>query len=227
MGYRGKLDEQVRARHLRGRGWTLQEIADELGVAKSSVSVWTRDVVVPESGAPPARRRVTGDDHPARRRRLAELREICVAASGTIRSLSEREHLVAGLGLYAGDGGKTEKEVRFTNSNTELIVFFCAWLRRFFVIDEPRLRVRIYLHEGLNLERAVAHWSAATEIPEGQFLKPYRAVPRESIRHNKHEHGCAHIVYNCTRTQREILALTDAMVRVIVAPGAGLEPATS
>ena len=44
MGYRGKVEEQHRARDLRARSWTLQEIAGELGVAKSSVSLWVRDV---------------------------------------------------------------------------------------------------------------------------------------------------------------------------------------
>ena len=46
MGYRGKLVEQQRARELRAEGWALQDIADELGVGRSSVSVWVwvRDV---------------------------------------------------------------------------------------------------------------------------------------------------------------------------------------
>ena len=45
MGYRGKVDEQNRARDLRAEAWTLEEIATELGVAKSSVSLWVRDVM--------------------------------------------------------------------------------------------------------------------------------------------------------------------------------------
>ena len=44
MGYRGLVAEQNRARDLRAEAWTLQAIADELGVAKSSVSLWVRDV---------------------------------------------------------------------------------------------------------------------------------------------------------------------------------------
>ena len=44
MGYRGKVSEQERARELRSQAWTLNEIAAELGVAKSSVSLWVRDV---------------------------------------------------------------------------------------------------------------------------------------------------------------------------------------
>ena len=37
MGYGGKFVERERARELRAQSWTLQEIADELGVAKGSV----------------------------------------------------------------------------------------------------------------------------------------------------------------------------------------------
>ena len=44
MGYGGKVREQQRARELRAEAWTLQDIATELGVSKSSVSLWVRDV---------------------------------------------------------------------------------------------------------------------------------------------------------------------------------------
>jgi hypothetical protein len=44
MGYGGKYVEQARARELRAQAWTLNEIAAELGVSKSSVSVQVRDV---------------------------------------------------------------------------------------------------------------------------------------------------------------------------------------
>jgi len=44
MGYRGKVKEQEAARVLRAEGHTLADIATKLGVAKSSVSLWVRDV---------------------------------------------------------------------------------------------------------------------------------------------------------------------------------------
>lgn len=34
-----------------------------------------------------------------------------------------------------------------------------VWLRRFFEIDESRLRVQLYLHQGLDLAEAVTFWS--------------------------------------------------------------------
>jgi len=44
MGYRGKLAERQQARQLRRAGLPLAEIAARLGVSKSSVSLWVRDV---------------------------------------------------------------------------------------------------------------------------------------------------------------------------------------
>ena len=57
-----------------------------------------------------------------------------------------------------------------------MIVFYCRRLRRFFHIDESRLRVRLHLHEGLDLEAAIAYWSALTATPASQFGKPYRIL---------------------------------------------------
>ena len=44
--------------------------------------------------------------------------------------------------------------MNFANTDATMVAFFCAWLRRFFTIDESRLRVRVYLHEGLDLDAA-------------------------------------------------------------------------
>jgi hypothetical protein len=57
VGYRGKVVEQERARQLRALGWTLLDIALELGVAKSSVSRWVRDVELDPRPRVRARRR--------------------------------------------------------------------------------------------------------------------------------------------------------------------------
>ena len=214
MGYRGKLEERRRARELRAAAWTLREIADELGVAKSSVSVWTRDVRFDPASRRSAvtDRRPRGSDHPLRRRKLAEIERLRREGSQRIGALDERDLLLAGLGLYAGDGSKRGGEVRFVNSDPRMVALFCVWLRRFHEIDEARLRVRLYLHEGLDLAAAEGFWSSVTGVPRTQFTKPYRANPDPTIRHTKHRHGGAHVVYGCAQTHRRIMGLMDAML---------------
>jgi hypothetical protein len=123
------------------------------------------------------------------------------------------------VALYAGEGSKGDGSVIFANSDPRMVAFFCAWLRRFFEIDESRLRVRIYLHQGLALAAATAFWSELTGIPEWQFRKPYRAVADPSICLTKHVHGCVSIGYSCSATHRSIMGLVGALLSNAVIPG--------
>ena len=152
VGYRGKVVEQARACALRAEGWTVPEIAAELGVARSSVSLWVRDVpYVPRRGRPA---RTT--PNALQRRKADEIARLAAEGRARIGELSERDLLIAGTALYAGEGDKTDGAVGFANSDPRMILLFCRWLRRFFDVDERRLRVRLYLHEGLDLGAATA-----------------------------------------------------------------------
>jgi Homeodomain-like domain-containing protein len=217
MGYRGKLAEQQQARRLRRAGLPLAEIATRLGVSKSSVSLWVRDVEFQALVRSPRGRR----RHPnaLQRRRQAEIARLLEEGRVRVGRLSEREFLVAGVALYAGEGAKRDGRVRFTNSDPRMVVFFCAWLRHFYAIDESRIRLALYLHQGLDLSAATAFWSACTGIPATQFTKPYRAVPDPSIRHAKHVHGCVSIGYSCSATHRSIMGLVSALLGDAVVPG--------
>ena len=216
MGYRGKVAEQNRACDLRAEAWTLQEIADDLGVAKSSVSLWVRDVVfVPK----PRQRSPFAAPSSLRVAKLAQIDEMNQWGADQIGVLSDDAFLAAGVALYAGEGAKTEGSVKFANSDPQMMAFFCSWFRRFFEIDEARLRVSVYLHQGLDLDAAQTHWSALTGVPRSQFHKGYRAVPDPSIRTTKHEFGCCYFIYSCTRTHRQIMGLQRALLSSGAIPG--------
>ncbi|HEX3211136.1 MAG TPA: hypothetical protein VH016_01095 [Actinomycetota bacterium] len=217
MGYRGKLAEQQQARQLRRTGLPLAEIAAHLGVAKSSVSLWVRDVEFSPLPRPPRGRR--RDPNALQRRKRAEIDRLVEEGRARIGRLSEREFLVAGVALYAGEGSKSDGAVRFVNSDPRMVVLFCTWLRHFYEIDESRLRMTLYLHQGLDLSAAMAYWSELTGIPESQFCKPYRAVPDPSIRRAKHVHGCVTVRYSCSATHRSIMGLVGALLGGAAIPG--------
>jgi Homeodomain-like domain len=217
MGYRGKLAEQRQARPLRQAGLPLAEIAARLGVSKSSVSRWVCDVEFSPLPRPPRGRRRA--PNAPQRRRQAEIERLVAEGRARIGRLSEREFLVAGVALYAGEGGKRDRAVKFANTDPRMIAFYCAWLRRFFEIDEARLRVRLYLHQGLDLAAAIAFWTEVTGIPPSQFQKPYRAAPDPTIRSTKHVHGCVSVDYSCSVTHRSIMGLVVALLGDTTIPG--------
>jgi hypothetical protein len=195
---------------------TLQDIATELGVAKSSVSLWVRDVPFT-----PSKRR-TGPQrrpHPFHEAKLAQIAALNAEGIERIGSLSNDAFLAAGIALYAGEGAKRDGAVTFANTDPAMVRFYCAWLRRFFVVDEDRLRVRVYLHEGLDLDAAEEHWSQVTRIPRAQFGKPYRAKADPTRRVTKHEFGCVYVTYSCATTHRRIMGLVKALLVSAGLPG--------
>ena len=221
MGYRGKVEEQNRARDLRAQGWTLGEICEALGVSKASASLWCRDVEIDEevlaarrsvrraAGLATAHQRGPNKLQRIKAAQIAEGRRWGVEQMG---ELSDRDLLVAGAALYAGEGSKTDGTTAFANSDPRMIGLFLCWFRRFFSIEEERLRLALYLHQGLDLELAKGFWSGLTGIPEAQFRRPYRAVPDPSIRRSKHPTGCATVIYHCSATHRRVMGLVQALL---------------
>ena len=175
MGNGGKVREQQRARELRAEAWTLLDIARELGVSKSSVSLWVRDVEF----VPKPRNRGHGSmrPHPLQVAKLAEIERCQREGLKRVGVLSEREFLVLGAALYAGEGTKRGSSLCFANSDPRLIWTFVTWLRRFFEVDESKFRIKLYLHEGLDLEAAIAFWSNLTGIGAELFGSRIAPLP--------------------------------------------------
>lgn len=209
MGYRGKVVEQEQARELRAFGWTMPDIAEKLGVSKSSVSLWVRDVPFT-----PSKRRYgpRHRPHPGQRLKAEQIAALDLEGIARVGVLNEQAFLAAGIALYAGEGSKGDGKVCFANSDARIMKFFCEWLRTFFALDESRLRMRLYLHQGLDLDAATAFWSEITGVPTEQFGKPYRAIPDVGIRHNKHQYGCATLTYSCAKTHRAVMGLCRALL---------------
>lgn len=210
MGYGGKIEEQQRARELRSEAWTLDEIAAELGVAKSSVSRWVRGVAfVPK----PRNRNAAGHKpHPARVRKLEQIEAANRRGRERFASLSDDAFFTAGVALYVGEGAKTANTVAMANTDPKVVAFFCSWLRRFFDIDDERLRCHLYLHRNLDLEEAMSFWSDVTGIPADRFYKPYRAELSGGRKRSKHRYGCLTVKYSSADLMKEVLGLCDGLL---------------
>src|SRR2546425_6274528 len=103
MGSGGKVDPQEKARLMRAESRTLQDIATTLGVAKSSVSLWVRDVpFVPGPRQPSVNRR----PHPQHLAKIAEIARCDAWGAERIGVVSDAAFLAAGVALYAGEGAK-------------------------------------------------------------------------------------------------------------------------
>ena len=172
-----KDDLRARARELRSQGLTYDAIRAELGVSKSSVSLWVRDLPRPEPGA--ARERAGNAarqrwDRELRRRNI-ERRQTKLEAGAQVGGLSDREVLLVGTALYWAEGSKDKayarrERVELINSDPGLIRLFLRWLELLGVPRE-RWRCRVSIHETADLDGAVRYWSEVSGVPREAFGK--------------------------------------------------------
>ena len=99
---------------MRAENMTLADIAATLGVSKSSVSLWVRDVPFTPSKRRYGPQRRSHPAHTAKLRQIEELNQLGIKRIGT---LGEEAFLVAGLALYAGEGSKGDGKVLFANTD--------------------------------------------------------------------------------------------------------------
>ncbi|WP_431993477.1 hypothetical protein [Streptomyces albogriseolus] len=188
-----KDDLRARARELRLKGWTYDQIQVELGCSKSSISLWVRDLPRPErkrsreEAAAIARR---GWEATLRRRDDERRRTKAVAAS-EIGSLTDRELFLLGVGLYWAEGAKRKphsrrERITFVNSDPDMISVFLAWIR-LLGVDPARLRYAVQIHESADVAGAEEFWADHVGVDPADFLKT--TIKRHSPATNRKNTG--------------------------------------
>ena len=199
---RAKDDLHARARVLREQGLDYEEIAAALGVSKSSVSLWVRDMPVParlsyeecRKRAAEGSRLYWETERPVRE---AQREAVRAAAAGQIGVPSKREILIAGAIAYWCEGAKSKphrrsEQVVFINSDPGLIRFFLHFLDEAGVAS-GQLRFRVHIHESADVAAAEEFWRSVTGAGSAQFHRTglKRHNPR-TVRKNvgADYHGC-------------------------------------
>jgi transcriptional regulator with XRE-family HTH domain len=200
-----KDELRAKARDLRRQGLDYEEIVAELGVSKSSVSLWVRDMPRPPGLSYEESRKRSADG--VRRYwalhgpiREAEREAISAAAAAQIGQLNDREILIAGAIAYWCEGAKNKPyrrsdRVTFLNSDPALIKFFLRFLEAADIGRED-LVYRVQIHETADVEAAQRFWLDVTQANPSQFRRPTlkRHNPK-TVRKNtgRDYHGCLRI----------------------------------
>lgn len=175
-----KSKKKLEARALRTSGFSIKEISDKLNVAKSSVSVWVRDikldfgkkkVLALKGGAKEVveKRRTTRLNNENKKRDL-----VIEAAKREVGKINRKELWLLGVALYCAEGGKTQRSlVRFSNSDPEMIKIMMEFFRRICLVPEKKFRCYIHIYSHLNAESSEKYWSKITGVKQGQFFKTY------------------------------------------------------
>lgn len=196
-----RIPAEVReeACELRRQGLSVPEIARELGIARSTAWLITKDIPWTPTRDPAARRAEGARSYwrAESERRDRSRRQAQSAAAESVGHLSDRELLLAGAALYWAEGSKAkpwrrQERLVFTNSDPDVIRLYLAWLR-LLGVSSDQLTYRVGIHESANVVAAERYWAEIVGItPEAlapTSLKRHRPV---TSRRNTgdHYHGC-------------------------------------
>ena len=223
MSYIGKLELKLKAQKLRKQGVSIKEIQKRLEVSRSSVSLWVRDIRLTNkqlkklyfnkrTGALrgsiiAARNKIEKRNELTQRLKQEGIREIGI--------ISQRDRFIAGVSMYLGEGGKTDRSVQISNSDPKVIKCMVRWLRENCGVLEEKLRGSLYIHDNLDEKKAKRFWSKLTGIPLKQFTKTYivKNNPKR-LRKKKHIYGVFRVSVSNASMHRKIMGWIDGLFNI-------------
>ena len=175
-----KYKEKQKAIEFRRQGMSMLAIASILGVSKSSVSVWVRDVYISDSFKNALLQKNKSQDVVERRRSTRIKNEeskrnvVINRAEKDFEKLSKPDLKIIGTMLYFAEGGKTQRGlVRFSNSNPSMVKIMMKFFRDICNVTEGKFKGHIHTHSEKQVKEAEQYWSEVTKIPVKQFFKTY------------------------------------------------------
>jgi len=169
------------AKRMRINGISLGDISKKLNITKSTLSFWFKDIVLTESailkiktkGQTQSVRGLLRYSESKRKERMERNVLQRLEGAGILGTLSDRDILMIGLGLYWGEGYKYENgELGFTNSNPHMMLFYFKWLRQW-KVGKDSLIFRLTLNEFFRKEEKNIKdfWVKFLGIKKDQFSK--------------------------------------------------------
>jgi len=206
-----KTEEQRLAREMRARGCSVKEIETCLGVARSSVSRWVKDVHLDDEQRRVLAARVTeGRLQAAERKARAARRVRAMHQEEGRRFARERgAAYAAGCMLYWAEGEKNRCRLSISNSDVDLLRFFIGFVREHFSVTHDQMRIHCHLFaDHLGRQREIERfWLNALELPSdrlGKSVVNTYSKYSEKKRKNKLPHGTCKLTVHSTRVVQTV-----------------------
>jgi transposase-like protein len=181
-----KTQQKEQALELRSAGHSIKQIAQQLGVARSSVSVWVRGIPL----SPTQREQLAAQETLNRRRfaqvigfkqalankEEAELRHQRFRQQGFQQAqVDDRFRVICAL--YWGEGDKGKKDFRVSNSDPSLLNVLLRWAVQSGYDPAIRFSVRYHLNNGIDEEDIRRWWLQQMPLLRNEHLRSFFRCP--------------------------------------------------
>lgn len=189
-----------KAIHYRKLGYSYNMISKELGLAKSTLSHWLKEIpFTPNKQVIQRIREAKLKSAQFRHnQRMTNIKIMKETAEKELGKLSKRDLWFLGIGLYWGEGSKLYETIRIINSDSDIIKMSMRWFREICNLENKNFSPSVHAYPDTNIEKTVQYWSNITKIPKNQFKKTQidRRKNKSNKKKNKLPYGTLHIQIN-------------------------------
>jgi hypothetical protein len=223
--------KKYEATKLRLKGYSYNEIRDRIGIPKSTLSGWFKDLVLSKKALDRLEaRHGIGTEILVKRNKmqthLAHQRAAKMQSKGKNRigSLTKHELLHIGVALYWGEGYKklavkngkevTAHNISFTNADPSMVRMFVRFLIEVLGVDKSKILIDVRLYSHMNENKTLDYWLLASGLPKENMRNPTHHVSvssRRKLPYNRLPYGTARIQVNDTRKFHFLLGMIEGM----------------
>lgn len=203
-----KYEKRSHARELRRKGWSLRAIEKELNVARSSVSRWTKDIVLTfEQEVDLKNNQVVKALSKGTKANADKHLKIRIRSQEQGRKHTKNNNLLHAMGcmLYWAEGSKDRNRVEFVNSDSNMILLFVNFLRKELEIVARDIILRVTCHttDPQNIIAIEKYWLELLELPSSSLRKT-QIKKGSSSRKNRLPYGICSIRVESTESVQHI-----------------------
>lgn len=188
---------QQKAIKLRKKGLSYNEIRKQVNVAKSSLSLWLKNIELSEEHKKRLYTKqiqiLSRGTQSQKERREREIQEIFKSAREEIGfPLNKDAYCLMGAALYWAEGSKGGV-CQVTNSDPHLIAFMVTWFESMLGIKAESLKARLNIYPQQDETKLKKFWSELTGIPTKRFGKSFIKPANKGFKKNNLYYGTMRI----------------------------------
>lgn len=184
---------------LRNAGHSYKYIHNELKISMSTLSSWF-------SGQPYKPNKYTlekirnGPIISAQKRineRIARTQVAWDKGAQQLGEITPRDLLMLGIGLYMGEGSKTNGIVRFSNADPLMVKLFISWMKNHFSLTDKHFALRVHSYPDVDTNKIEKYWLGVTKLPRECIRRTYIDTRSKiQAKSGKLPYGTAHVSVN-------------------------------
>ncbi len=201
-----KMVAKFKAIEMRKDGHSYAHIAKQVGVSKSTVSIWVQRVpyIPNQETLDRISRAVMAMKAAQSAKKQKSFKKAKEEATLDIGNLTRRDIFMLGLGLYIGEGTKSTQETTFVNANVTVMRFVVRWLHDALGVGKKHIRIRLHLYPDSDIRVCEDFWASQLRIPLEQFSPPVidRRENKRKSNAGKLPYGTAHLTVRSLGEER-------------------------